>query len=330
MLFFSIFLPLFSIASVVFLIKMAHITSVIQLTFFELIKLYLFTVPELLFYTLPITFFIAGVLSLHRLSTDNEMIVFFSLGINPGFLARIFMRLGLLLSMLLAFDFFIMFPHTKNIAKNFINFKKSEAQFNLSASEYGNKFGDWLLYIGKDNQDGTYSDIVLFKKETSTDKEDQEEIFITAKEASIINQNGILKLLLHQGEGDTYTPDTLSQITFETMRINNALKDSEITYLDPFDYWLDPEEGRTYKLYRNILLSLFPLLSAFIILSIGIVHTRQHAGFIYLYIFFTLVVYYGLSIGLGKMLTVNMVAGIIAAWLFLTFLIYRQKVLARF
>jgi len=82
LLFFSIFMPLFSIASVVFIIKVATMTAVIQLSIIEMLKLYVFILPDLLFYTLPITFFVAATMSLHKLSSDNEMTVVFALGIN--------------------------------------------------------------------------------------------------------------------------------------------------------------------------------------------------------------------------------------------------------
>ena len=87
--FFSIFLPLFAIASVIFMIKLAAYTAYIQLTFFEMFKLYSFVLPELFFYTLPLTFFIAASLALFRLSTDNEMVIIFSLGIKPAYLIKV-------------------------------------------------------------------------------------------------------------------------------------------------------------------------------------------------------------------------------------------------
>ena len=55
-LFLSIFSALFTIASVIFLIKLATYTAIIQLSVWEMAKLYIFVIPELLFFTLPITF----------------------------------------------------------------------------------------------------------------------------------------------------------------------------------------------------------------------------------------------------------------------------------
>ncbi len=164
-LFFSIFIPLFTIASVIFMIKLATYTAIIQLNIGEMGKLYLFVLPELLFYTLPIAFVVASALALYRLSNDNEMVVVFSLGISPSFLVRILALPAVLLSLVLLVDFLFVTPYIKNISKNFITHKKAEAKFNLTASEFGHNFGDWMLFINKsDNSARSYGDVVLFNK----------------------------------------------------------------------------------------------------------------------------------------------------------------------
>ena len=219
MIFLSMFMPLFAIASVIFMIKLATYTAVIQLTLLDMAKLYMFVLPEILFYILPITFFIAATLSLFKLSTDNEMVVLFSLGIHPKFIIKTFFKPAALLSALLIFDFFILFPHTTTLSSNFVSYKKSEAKFNLSASEFGHSFGDWLLYIGKNNADETYSNIILFNK----NKDKKEEILINAKRAEIINDSGILRLKLTDGEAYSYSKDKFSQINFKTMFINDTI-----------------------------------------------------------------------------------------------------------
>jgi lipopolysaccharide export system permease protein len=194
-LFLSIFMPLFAIASVIFSIKLATYTAVIQLTLYDMVKLYIFVLPEILFYTLPISFFIAATLSLFKLSNDNEIVVLFSLGIKPSFIIQTLFKPALLLSTLLIFNFFVIFPHAKVLSSNFVSYKKSEAKFNLSASEFGHSFGDWLLYLGEDNVDGTYSKVFLFNKKK------EEEVLISAKTAEVINDSGILRLKLRNGEG---------------------------------------------------------------------------------------------------------------------------------
>jgi len=325
-LFLSIFLPLFAIASVIFLIKLATYTAVIQISIWEMTKLYFFILPEILFYTLPITFFIAAVLSLFRLSTDNEIVVLFALGIHPKFIIRTLLKPAMLLSALLIFDFFILFPHATVLSSNFVSYKKSEAKFNLSASEFGHSFGDWLLYVGSNNSDGTYGDVFLFNKD------EKEEILIGAKKAEIINDSGILRLKLSDGEGYSYSQEKFSQINFKTMYINDTMSTDLTTYRTPLEYWKSEHrrESKKHMFITDTLLSLFPVLSLFLVAAIGIVHVRHQKGRVYLYLFLGIVVFYGATIGLQNILSFYTIPVVALAWLLATYIYYRKTIVARF
>ena len=326
MLFLSIFSALFTIASVIFLIKLATYTAIIQLSVWEMAKLYIFTVPELLFYTLPITFFVSAALTIFRLSNDNELIVLFALGIHPKFILKTLFKPALLLTLLLIFTFFVLFPHTKTLSRNFISYKKSEAKFNLAASEFGHKFGNWLLYLGSKNNDETYSDIFLFNKNT------EEEVLISAKKAHIINDSGILRLKLTDGEGYSYSKEKFSQIDFDTMFINDTLTSSIVPYKTTISYWKEPA-GRDKKIpmfITNSLLSLFPIFSLFLVLSISVVHARHQKSKIYLYLFLGILIYYGLTLSLHKTLLFYTIPIVSFVWLLGTYLIYKKIILSRF
>ncbi|HUH41684.1 MAG TPA: LptF/LptG family permease [Sulfurimonas sp.] len=310
-LFLSIFLPLFSIASIVFLIKLATYTAVIQLSIFEMAKLFFFMLPELLFYTLPLSFFVAITLALFKLSNDNEIIVLFALGIRPKLILQILLKPAIFLSIILLVNFFILFPHAKVLSSNFISYKKSEAKFNLSASEFGHKFGEWLLYLGKDNLDETYSDVVLFNKKQN------EEVLIRAKDAEIINDSGILRLKLTSGEGYSYSDKKFTQIDFEIMYINDTMKTDLDKYETPMEYWLPkaPSEKKKKTLISNILFSLFPILSIFLAATIGIVHTRHQKGKIYLFMFMGIIIYYTLAVALQLVIASYALPVLIFGWL---------------
>lgn len=325
-LFLSIFLPLFSIASVVFLIKMATYTAVIQLSFFEMTKLFFFMLPELLFYTLPISFFIAATLALFKLSNDNEIVVLFALGIRPKVILKTLFLPALFLSIIMLFNFFVLFPHAKVLSNNFISYKKSEAKFNLSASEFGHKFGEWLLYIGKDNLNETYSDVILFNK-----KQD-EEVLIGAKKAEIINDSGILRLKLTDGEGYSYSEEKFTQIDFETMFINDTIKTDLDAYQTPMEYWLpeSPSIKTQKRLVTNTLFSIFPILSLFLIASIGIVHVRHQKGKVYLFLFLSIIVYDALAVALQLAISLYALPVMIIGWLVVTYFIYKKNIVSKF
>ncbi len=327
--FFSIFLPLFAIASVIFLIKLATYTAIIQLTVWEMIKLYIFILPEILFFTLPITFFIAATLTLFRLSNDNEMIVFFSLGIHPSTVLKNLLMPSILLTLLLLVNFMIIFPHAKVLSKNFVSYKKSEAKFNLSASEFGHSFGDWLLYIGKENKDDTYGDVILFNKNK------EEEILIGAKNAQVINDGGLLRLKLTKGEGYSYSNKKFTQINFDTMYINDSMSSKLEKYASAFEYWFPQGDERLKKkrakmFITNLLLSFLPLFSLFLVASIGIVHMRHQKARIYLYLFIGIITYYVSTVALQKLFGFNTIWVVSLSWLIVTYIIYRRNIVAKF
>ena len=325
-LFLSIFLPLFLIASVVFLIKMATYTAIIKLSLFEMSKLFFFMLPELLFYTLPISFFVAATLTLFKLSNDNEIVVLFALGIRPKLILKILSKPAIFLSLVLLFDFFILFPHAKVLSSNFLSYKKSEAKFNLSASEFGHKFGEWLLYIGKDNLDETYSDVILFNK-----KQD-EEVLIGAKQAQIINNSGILRLKLTSGEGYSYSKEKFTQIDFKTMYINDTMKTNLDKYESPTEYWFPqkPSIKKKKKFITNTLFTLFPVLSLFLIASIGIVHVRHQRGKVYLSLFLGIIIYYALAITLQLAISWYAIPTLVFGWFITTYILYKKTIVAKF
>ncbi|SFV60655.1 Predicted permease YjgP/YjgQ family [hydrothermal vent metagenome] len=325
-LFLSLFIPLFAIASVIFLIKLATYTAIIQLTIWEMTKLYLFVLPQILFYTLPIAFFVAATLSLFKLSHDNEIIVLFALGIKPSFILKTLFKPAFLLTLLLAFDFFIIFPHSTVLSSNFISYKKSEAKFNLAASEFGNSFGDWLLYLGGKKDDGTYYNVFLFNKKA------KEEILISAQKAEIINDSGILRLKLTNGEGYSYSTKKLSQINFKTMMINDTLKTHLHPYKKPLAYWLAKEKHKKkVKMFiTDTLLALFPTISLFIVVAIGVVQVRHQKSRVYLYLFISIALYYGFTIGLQHLLHFYTIPVVSLTWLVITYFIYKKTIVNKF
>ena len=325
-LFISIFLPLFAIASVILFIKLATYTAVIQLSVWEMTKLYIFRLPEILFYTLPISFFIASALSLLKLSNDNEIVVIFALGIKPSYIIKTLLRPALLLSMVLILDFLILFPHATVLSANFVSYKKSEAKFNLEASEFGNSFGDWLLYLGKKENDGSFSKVFLFNKK------EKEEILIAAKKAKLLNDSGILRLKLYDGEGYSYSKEKFTQINFETMIINDTMKTDMRVYKRPLEFWLSDDRAKDKKqmLITDLLMSLFPVLCLFFVVTIGVVHARHGKSQIYLFLFVGIILYYGATIGLQNTLGFYTIPTVILTWLIITYTMYRNTILKRF
>lgn len=327
LLFFSIFIPLFSIASVIFMIKLATYTAVIKLTVTDMGKLYLFVLPELFFYTLPIAFVVAATLSLYRLSNDNEMVVVFSLGISPLYILRILALPALFLSVLLMVNYLIITPYIKSINKNFLNAKTKEASFNLGASEFGHHFGDWMIFINSTDQTHkAYGDVVMFNKEMD------DEIILAAEKVQLVNHNGALQLQLIDGTGYSYDKKTFKHMKYDMLKINDKIDHDVIHYQNAMHYWTD-EDAQDKKhrlLVTNTLLSLFPILSLFLIIALGIVHARHQKRWIYLWLFVSIVSYYTLSIVLQQWLSFWTIPAVTLGWIAGTYYLYRRLVGERF
>lgn len=326
-LFFSIFLPLFAIASVIFMIKLATYTAVIQLSITEMGKLYLFVVPELLFYTLPIAFVVGGALALYRLSNDNEMVVVFSLGISPFFVARVLAVPALILSLLLFVNFVVVTPYIKIISANFLEKKRAEAKFNLGASEFGHHFGDWMLFINKtDPQSRVFGDVILFNKSM------KDEILIKADKAELINKSGVLQLRLDNGVSYSYDNILLRTMLFKTGYINDKLSTDPMVYRNTLDYWTNNElrERKTQRFITNTLLSLFPLISVFLMIALGIVHARHQKRWIYLWLFLFIVGFYAAAIITQQWLGFHTIWVVTLVWLIITYSFYKRLVGSRF
>jgi len=147
-----IFFTLFVISAVVMLLGIASLTSFIKLDFSELITLFLYKIPMVVFSILPISIFASLVSTMAKLSSGNELIVINSLGIKPTKIVREFLLINVIISILALVLSIGINEKSKFYYTQFKDKKKSEAKFNIKASQYGQKFGSWLIYIDEKDE----------------------------------------------------------------------------------------------------------------------------------------------------------------------------------
>jgi lipopolysaccharide export system permease protein len=292
--------------------------------------LYLFILPDLLFYTIPLAFFIGGVTTFNKLSFDSEMVVIFSLGVPPKFIMRKLFGFGVTVTALLLFVSIVMIPHTKQMYKEFINIKKQNAILNIEPTDFGEKFGGWSIFIEDMKETSTgkiYTNVALFYQDG-----DKEERFIVAESAKIEKNIGVVQLVLKNGSLFSYRIDNISEVYFEEMRINDLNSMNRDDYMDTLEYleYSLQNKKRRVKLIVNIALSLFPLATIFLIMAIGIQNMRHGKGVINLFIGLSIAIYYFAIFSLSKPLDFWIIGLLVPSWFVGTYFIYKQKILSRY
>ncbi|CAA6826823.1 MAG: Predicted permease YjgP/YjgQ family [uncultured Sulfurovum sp.] len=324
--FFTIFLPLFFIGSLVFIIKISALTTSIQISFIEMMQLFSYNLPSILFYTLPISFLVAIVMTLLRLSSDNELMALFALGSNAKTILYRFSFIALLFSIILLILSLALMPKTKQQFKAFKHEKTSQAQININPSKLGQKFGDLFVYV-KSKENDEMRDIVIYKK----DSKHANQLFI-AKKANFENNNSLITLTLKEGSGYTFTEDALKKINYETMKVFQSLNSDAFTYSNIVQYWinLSLNPKKKSQIFFFIFASLIPLIGLAMVASFAVINPRYQKNYAYHVLALSSIVLYGLAIILKSKGTPLMLFTFSTLSLLIGFYLYKRLVLRFF
>ena len=294
--FLTIFLPFFLIISLVYLVKIAGLTSQFVLTFTELLTLYLYSIPDIVFYTLPISFVAALANTLIRLSSDNELIAIYALGLKSRSVLKSLILLGMLFSILLLSISFFTMPLTKQLYRSFKEDKKVEAKLNIVPGKLGQKFGDYYIYV-KDKTEHNFYDIVIYNR---TDKSNEQ--FFAANSGKINKKDKITSLLLEDGYGYTYSKEKLQQAKYKTLEVFEKIRKNDFKFQDIINYWTiaQTNERRMHKMLFYIFVSLIPLISVYLVAAFTMINPRYQSNNTFLVIFGTVLLFYALASSLQK------------------------------
>jgi len=291
--FLTIFLPLFFIGALVFIIKISSLTASIQINFWEMIQLFGYNLPLILFYTIPISFLVAIVITLLRLSNENELMALFALGTkSKSIIYRLFF-ISLLFSMILLILSLGLIPKTKQQFKSFKQEKSTQAQVNINPSKLGQKFGNLFVYV-ESKTDNKLNNIVIFNK----DKEHNNQLFI-AKHAHIQNKNALITLTLEDGSGYTFDEKVIKEINYEEMQVYQSLHSDEFTYNNIIDYWTALSLGsRKGRILFFIYISLIPIMGLLSISAFSIINPRYQKNYAYIVVAVVAIALYGTAMAL--------------------------------
>lgn len=329
--FLTIFLPLFFIGSLVFIVKLASLTSLFQVNFIEMMQLFSYNVPMILFYTLPISFLVAVATTLLKLSNENELIALVALGIESKQILSQLKIIALLFSIVLLALSLAKIPQSNQLYKSFKTKKSTQAQLNLNPSQLGQKFGDFFIYI-RDKQGEMMQDMVIYTKGDLTDKEGNQsrlsnQLFI-AKKAHLQTQNATIKLTLIDGNGYSFGERSLKEINYEKMQIFQDLHSDGYSYKSILEQWLrwskHPSKKRRILFY--IFISLIPMIGLYIIASFAIINPRYQKSYAYQVLGITTVAFYVIATSLKNSGSFAIMGIAIVAIFALGWLLFRYKV----
>ncbi|MBF7070754.1 LptF/LptG family permease [Aliarcobacter butzleri] len=320
--FFPIFFGLFFITAVIFLVKISALTAIITVNFFELFRIFSYTIPDIIFYTMPISFFISMVITLSKLSSEYELTVITSFGLNPFKILKIFLPLTLLLTLLLLVVSVGLIPKSDFERKQFVNIKKNEANFNIKSGEFGQKFGDWLIFIN-DKKNNLYEDVKLLKVQNDKDQ------FVISKNAVLDNDKGILSIRLAEGKAFLIDKQEFNQINYEAMYINDSISAAKTTvFTTTYDYWKNNIKNKVDldDLTFFILTSFFPLMSLFLVITFGYFNPRYEKNRAIMYSLISIVLYYVLIKSIGDKIFLHTLYIIPILWLSGTYFLYSKTI----
>jgi lipopolysaccharide export system permease protein len=272
-----IFLPFFSILSIVYIIRIAILSNKITLDTGEILTLFGFFLPDIIFYTLPLSFIAAATATLMKLSEDNELIALFSFGLTPTKLLKIFTLPALLFTILMLIISLYTIPQSTLAYKLFEKRKTVEAELTIAPNRLGQKFGDYMVFLG-DKKNHTYHDVVLF----ATDNKEKR-VLVIADKGHMEHHNAQFSLNLSHGTGDTFLPHTIESIRYEQMHIYNYTQNNtNVQWLSRGWSDIGSNKNDMALFIYNIFLSLSPLLVLGLITAFSIVNPRYQRSGIYL------------------------------------------------
>ena len=294
--FLTIFLPFFLIISLVYLVKISSLTAKIQISFMELLKLYSYSVPDIIFYTLPLSFIAALANVLIKLSTDNELIALYALGLKANKVLRGLLILSILFSLLLGTLSFLGMPLSKQFYKSFKESKKSEAKLNIVPGKLGQKFGDYYIYV-KEKKEDKFHDIVIYNRTRKN-----EEQFFSSQKGKLNKKNGSTSLLLNDGYGYTYSDTKLQQAKYKTLEVYDSSRKKDFQFEDIIAYWskAKTDEKMMHRVLFFIFVSLIPLLSVYLVASFTMINPRYQPNRSFIVIFLTTLLLYMIASSLEK------------------------------
>ena len=270
-----VFLPFLLIVSLIFLIQLSILSSKVNIGFAELGQLFGYMLPEIFFYTIPLSLIAAVANTFTRLSDDNELIALFSLGHSPGRLLRILLPTMTLFSALLVVLSLLLYPQMKQKLRHFKRQKIAEATLKIAPNKLSQSFGDFHVFVEGKAGKNAYENMVLF----NSGEKGRYQLFI-ARRAKIDHDSRSVQLRLYEGTAETSTPKKIESVSYRELRMYQYPKTAAASMKTSWEYWAEAARSkkRRGKLLFLLFVSLSPLLGYSIAAALSFYNPRYQRG----------------------------------------------------
>ncbi len=237
------------------LVKIADLVINKGVDIFNVSKLLVFMIPYLLTYTLPIAALTAVLLSLGRLSSDNEIVSIRASGINMFSLILPLLVVGLILSLVLVVfnDRVIPYAHFAT-RKTIMDIGVKNPAAALEPGIFINSFEKYVLFIYRIDQN-KLTNVRIYEPQG----EDKPARTIVAKKGEFISvpEKNMIKLKLMNGtsdESDPENPSNFYKLNFKTyfMTLNlNQAQDKDKIGKKPKDMTIQELRNEIKKIKKE-------------------------------------------------------------------------------
>lgn len=237
------------------LVKIADLVINKGVDIYSVSKLFLLMIPYLLTYTLPIAALTAVLLSLGRLSGDNEIIAIKASGINLFSLILPLLSVGIILSLILVVfnDRVIPYAHYAS-RKTLVEVGIKNPTAALEPGVFINSFQKYILFIYRIDQN-KLTNVRIY--EPQGDGKPTRTIIAKRGEFIAIPEKKIIKLKLNDGtsdEPDPENPNNFYKLNFKTYFMNLNLaqgQDKDKIEKKPKDMTIEELKNEITKLKKE-------------------------------------------------------------------------------
>ena len=321
-----IFLPFFLIVSLVFIVRISVLSSKIALSGWELVELYSFFLPEILFFTIPLSYIAAVVNTFTKLSEDNELTAIFSLGLRPHKILFFLLPSAILFSAILVIVSVMIYPQMKQKLSIFKQQKLAEATLNIEPKKLSQSFGDFHIYVDKKAGD-EYHGIVLFNNK---DKKSYQ--ILIASRGRVDNKDNKFALMLYDGRGESSTPKKMEEMKYKRLNIYQYSNKGYKKVKDISTYWQEAKykKGKRGRLLYLLFVSLSPLMVFGIASAISIYNPRYQKNWGFFIIFILALTVYIPAAILQKSGSIYIFAGFLILFAAVNIYMVKQRLSGRY